>query len=293
MYAIIGATGHVGGAAARDLLATGAPVRVVVRDEAKGRDWIAHGAEVAVADLADADALAAAFDGCRGIFAMLPFGPATTDEEQRRLADTTAAAVSATRVSGGRPVHVAALSSVGADLPAGTGPVRWLHHLENRLRDTGATVTAIRSPHFQEKVETVLEAAVGAGVYPVFGDSADVPTPMVATRDVGAAVAQSLLTPPADSEVVDLDAPQYTERQVARRLGALLGADLRVVTVPRPGWIAALTDAGMPAALAAELAELYDAEQSGLLQPRGDRTRRCSTPIDDTLRDVVRAAVPA
>lgn len=293
MYVIIGATGHVGGAAARSLLAAGAPVRVVVRDEGNGRDWSARGAEVAVADLADANALANAFDGCRGIFSMLPFSPATTDEEQRRFADTTAAAVSAARVSSGRSVHVVALSSIGADLPAGTGPVRWLHHLENRLRDSGATVTAIRSTYFQEKVEDVLGSAVGAGIYPVFGDTADVPTPMVATRDVGAAVAQSLLTPPADSEIVDLDGPRYTERQVAQKLGALLGTDLRVVTVPRPGWIAALTDAGLPAAVAAELAELYDAGERGLLEPRGDRTQYCSTPIDETLRDVVRTAAPA
>ena len=33
--------------------------------------------------------------------------------------------------------------------------------------------------------------AIGAGVYPVFGDSADVPVPMVATRDIGEAVANA------------------------------------------------------------------------------------------------------
>jgi hypothetical protein len=31
--------------------------------------------------------------------------------------------------------HVVVLSSVGADLAEGTGPVRWLHHLEQRLTE--------------------------------------------------------------------------------------------------------------------------------------------------------------
>ncbi|GAA2836795.1 hypothetical protein GCM10020220_027050 [Nonomuraea rubra] len=39
MYAITGVTGHVGGAAARALLAKGEPVRAVVRDPAKGGPW--------------------------------------------------------------------------------------------------------------------------------------------------------------------------------------------------------------------------------------------------------------
>lgn len=286
MYAITGVTGHVGGATARELLTEGAPVRAVVRDPGKGRAWSELGAEVAVADFTDRTALAAALTGCRGAFVMLPTIPTATDADHRGMADSIAAAVADSGVP-----HVVALSSVGADLPEGTGPIRWLHHLESRLRGTGATLTAIRSPHFQEKVETVLGAATGAGMYPVFGDSADVPTPMAATRDVGAAAARSLLSPPPAGEVVDLEAPSYSERQVAEMLGAVLGTALRVVTIPRPGWLDALTGAGVPPLLAAELVELYDAENRGLLQPRGDRRHRCGTELDDTLHQVVHAAI--
>jgi uncharacterized protein YbjT (DUF2867 family) len=205
MYAITGVTGHVGGAVARDLLAAGASVRAVVRDQEKGRAWAELGAEIAVADFADRTALAAAFAGCRGAFVMLPTIPTATDADHRALADSIAAAVAGSGVS-----HVAMLSSIGADLPEGTGPIRWLYHLESRLRDTGTVLTAIRSPHFQEKVETVLGAATGAGV---------------------------------------------------------------------------------PASLAAELVELYDTENRGLLQPRGDRRRPCTTALDETVRQIVHTAV--
>lgn len=285
MYAITGVTGHVGGAVAQELLAAGAPVRAVVRDPEKGRSWSEAGAEVAVADLADRTALAAALAGCRGAFVMLPTIPTGTDTDHRAMADSIGAAVAHSGVP-----HVVALSSIGADVPEGTGPVRWLHHLEKRLGETGAVLTCIRSPHFQEKVEDVLAAATGSGVYPVFADSADVAVPMVATRDVGAAAAESLLSPPEAGEVVDLDAPAYTEQQVADELAAVLGRPVRVVLVPRPGWLDALSGAGVPAPLAAELVELYAAEQRGLLQPRSDRRRRCTTTLDETLRRVVRTA---
>jgi uncharacterized protein YbjT (DUF2867 family) len=225
---------------------------------------------------------AEALAGCTGAFLMLPTIPTFTDADHRRMADSIAAAA-------GEVPHVVVLSSVGADLRAGTGPIRWLHHLENGLRDAGVRLTAVRSPHFQEKVEAVLAAATGAGVYPVFGASADVPTPMVATRDVGAVAALSLLTPPPADEIIDLDAPSYTERQVARALGAELGTAIEVVTIPREGWLDALTGAGVPPLLATELVELYDADSRGILRPRGDRRHGCVTELADTLRVVVRS----
>jgi uncharacterized protein YbjT (DUF2867 family) len=90
MYAITGVTGHVGAAAARELLAAGAPVRAVVRDRQKGQAWAALGAEIAVADFTDRTALGAAFTGCRGAFVMLPTIPTATDAAHRHLADSIA-----------------------------------------------------------------------------------------------------------------------------------------------------------------------------------------------------------
>jgi uncharacterized protein YbjT (DUF2867 family) len=179
------------------------------------------------------------------------------------------------------------LSSIGADLAEGTGPIRWLHHLENRLRQTTVLLTAIRPTHFQEKVETVLPAAIGEGIYPVFGETADVPTPMIATRDIGTFIAGTLLAPPSASEIVDLLGPEYTEREVASELAAALGTPLDVVTIPRSGWVDAMVAAGLPGPFAHELAALYEAEQRGLFRPRGDRTHTGTTRIDDTLRHVV------
>jgi nucleoside-diphosphate-sugar epimerase len=63
MYAITGITGQVGGALARTLLAAHQPVRAVVRDADKAREWAALGCEISFASMNDASALAAAFEG--------------------------------------------------------------------------------------------------------------------------------------------------------------------------------------------------------------------------------------
>ncbi|TDB97933.1 NAD(P)H-binding protein [Actinomadura sp. 7K534] len=283
MYTVTGVTGHVGSVTAQELLDQGAPVRAVVRDAAKASAWERRGAQVVVADFGDRAALAEALRGSAGAFVMLPTIPAAGDAEHRGLADSIAGAV-----GDGGVGHAVMLSSIGADLAEGTGPVRWLHHLEDRLRRTGVRLTALRPPHFQEKVETVLPAAL-AGIYPVFGEDADVRTPMIATRDIGKAAAAALLAPPPAGETVDLLPPEYTEREVAERLAAVLGKPLQVVTIPQAGWIDAMLQAGVPAQFAHELAALYAAEQQGLFHPRGDRRLAASTEIDETLRHVVGA----
>lgn len=48
-----------------------------------------------------------------------------------------------------------------------------------------------------------------------------------------------------------------------------------------------LVDSGLPTPAAELLAELYDADQRGLLKPRGDRHVRGRTPIDHTLDQLV------
>jgi 2-alkyl-3-oxoalkanoate reductase len=64
---VTGATGFVGGALTRALLAKGESVRALVRTEA-GKQRLAGGAEVRPGDLADPNTIAAAASGCEVIF---------------------------------------------------------------------------------------------------------------------------------------------------------------------------------------------------------------------------------
>ena len=284
MFVVAGVTGHVGSVVAEQLLAKGQKVKVLVRDAAKGAAWSQKGAEVAVGPLDDQAFLTGALLGAKGFFTLLPPNYQAADfyATQHATADAIAGAVKASGVP-----HVVILSSIGADLPTGTGPIRGLHYLENVLRAAGVQLSAIRAGYFQENVGNALEPAKKMGIFPNFSPSADYPMPMIATRDIGALAAQLLVSPSGKSEIVDLLGPAYSIRQVAEKLGAALGKPLQIVDIPQAGWVPALMQGGMSQAVAEILAEMYSGFASGAIVPKGDRTEHGHTTLDEVIKALV------
>ncbi len=286
MLVIAGVSGHVGSVAAGELLAKGKKIKVLVRDAKKGEAWSKRGAEVAVGQLGDEAFLTTALKGATGFFTLLPMDFGATDilAYQKKLGTTIANAVKASGVP-----HVVLLSSIGADLAEGTGPIKGLHHFESFLRATGTKLTSIRAGYFQENLGMSIAPARDAGIFPNFTPSADYPMPMIATKDIGHLVAESFLSPPAKSENVDLVGPSYSMRQIAEKLGQRLGKTLNVVDIPAAGHLQAFTQAGLPPALAASYTEMNAGFASGNIRPVGDRLVQGKTTIDD----VIAAMLPA
>jgi uncharacterized protein YbjT (DUF2867 family) len=173
-FVVAGVTGHVGSVAARDLLADGEAVTVIVRDAKKGADWAARGAEVAVGSLDDAAFIASTVKGADGLFTLIPPHYADGDiyGAQRKSADALVAGVK----QGGVPL-VVLLSSVGADRADKNGPIKGLHYAESKLRETGTKLVAVRSGSFQENIGGAIAAAKQAGIFPNFLPSAEVAAP--------------------------------------------------------------------------------------------------------------------
>jgi uncharacterized protein YbjT (DUF2867 family) len=284
MFVIAGVTGHVGSVVANELLEKKQPIKVIVRDPKKGETWSKKGAEVAVGSLDDQSFLTGALRGASGFFTLLPPNYQVADffAFQRKTADAIGGAVKAAGVP-----QVVMLSSVGADLPSGTGPIKGLHYLEGVLRGTGAVLTAIRAGYFQENLGGAVGPAKEHGIYPSFTPSPDYPMPMIATRDIGMLAAESLLARPRQSEAVDLHGPKYSQRQLAEKLGAALGKELQIVTIPEAEWIPTLTKAGLPQSVAEVYAEMYHAFSTGIIKPCGDRMVEGKTPIDEVVKSLV------
>src|SRR5699024_4827392 len=280
MYVIAGATGRVGSAAARQLLSAGAEVRALVRRQADADDWEARGAQTRIVSLDDRPALGEALRGCAGFFALLPFDLTVDDldEHAELLVGSIAGAVADAEAP-----HVVLLSSGGADLSEGTGPITGLHQMEVALRATGTVLSALLPGHCQERLAAVLCTVHESGIYPVFADSADVPVPMVATTDLGAVAADILQSRPRANEAIDVLGPMYSERAVAVALGRTLEQELTVELIPKEKWADVLTETGLRPRTAESLAQLYQADQQGLLAPRGDRRVNGHTPIDVTI----------
>lgn len=111
--AVFGAAGAQGGPVARALLDAGRPVRAIVRDPARAAALAERGAEVVVADLADATALRQALTGVVGAFVHLPV--ILIDAVVRAQAGAVAAALQAAEV----PLTVFTLSGVAPATPVG------------------------------------------------------------------------------------------------------------------------------------------------------------------------------
>lgn len=126
MFTVMGATGRTGSAVTKHLLAAGERVRVVGRSAERLAPLVEAGAEPAVGDATDAAFLAGAFDGAEAGYVMFPYDPGTPDYfgEQRRMGAA---------VEGAGLRRVVLLSSMGAELPSGTGFVSSLYEHEQRL----------------------------------------------------------------------------------------------------------------------------------------------------------------
>lgn len=285
MYAVAGVTGHTGAATAEVLRAAGHPVRVLVRRAEQGEPWKKKGCEVAVADLADPAALAAALQGVKGFYLLSPPNMAAADFLADRKAFLEKVVEGLQRA---RPPAVVFLSSIGAQHASGTGPIVTAHRVEQALRGIVPSVTFLRAAYFVENWGSVVGLAKAQGILPHFG-AVDVKFPQVCARDIGEAVAYALKTPIDGTRVAELAGREdWSVEDVAAALGTLLGKPVKAVAAPVEAAEAGLVQAGLPAEMARLYAEMYRGIGAGLVAwERPQVVVRGRTPLVDALRPLV------
>ena len=285
MYAIAGVTGHTGKIAAETLLAQGKPVRVIVRKPEQGAPWKARGAEVAIASLDDEAALTRAFTGVQGAYVLLPPDP-TSNEVLASRAKLTRAITRAVEAS--KLPHVVLLSSVGAHVPKGTGPIAMLHDAERSLEKTGAATTFVRPAYFLENFGAVLQPAKADGVLPSFMP-AGMQHESVSTHDIGKTVAKALLDGPRGHRVIELAGPTpVSANLVAATLTKLLGRPVKVVEAPLDAVVPTFMSFGMSQNMSELYREMLEAFNSGLVKPEGTgEHQRGQVGLEEGLKELL------
>ncbi len=278
MYVITGATGNTGSVVAEKLLARGEKVRVMGRDAKRLEPLIQKGAEPFVADATDPGTLAKVFSGAKAVYAMVPPNISSQDVRayQEQVNDTLVSAIERSGVK-----YAVVLSSVGADKPDKTGPVVGLHNLEEKLsRIHGLNALYLRPGYFMEnilpQVGVIQSLRIVAG--PV---SADLPLPMIATRDIGAVAAEALLKLDFEGKRSrELQGPRdVTYAETAKIVGAAIGkADLPYKQLPAAQLKPALMQMGMSSNMADLLLEMADALNSGYMRMLEPRSSENTTP---------------
>jgi uncharacterized protein YbjT (DUF2867 family) len=289
MYVVAGVTGNTGSAVVQTLLAEKKPVRVIVRDAAKGEAFRARGADVAVASLDDAEALRRAFAGATGAYLLLPPNYAAKDTlaDRRRLVDAYLQAIPGSGLS-----HVVFLSSFGAQHATGTGVIRTLNDAEVRLGKLDVPITFLRAGYFLENFASVLAPVKGDGVLPSFVDPT-LPLPLVAAKDIGRTAARLLLEGPSAGRVVELSGPKDASHEdVAAAFAKLLGRPVNVVRVPEEAMVPALVQAGLGEDLATLYAEMNVGIQNGKarFEGKGVRPIRGTITVDEALSALLSGA---
>jgi len=210
MYAITGITGKVGGELARALLASGEPVRAIVRDAKKGKEWAALGCELALAEMDDASALAAAFAGATAAFILPPseFDPDPGYPEARRVIDSVVEALTAAK-----PAKALCLSTIGADA-VHDNLLSQRTMMEAALRQLPLPLTILRPAWFIDNAAWDLASARETGLIHSFLLPTDKAFPMVAAKDVGRVAADLIREDWSGVRVVELARISQTPKRI-------------------------------------------------------------------------------
>jgi uncharacterized protein YbjT (DUF2867 family) len=278
LLTVMGATGHTGSKIVRRLLGAGARVRAIGRNPDKLAALASAGAEVLAGDSRDPAFLAQAFRGAAAAYTLLATDRQAPDYAARQDEEGEAIAA-ALRASG---VHrVVALSSLGADVPEGTGVIAGLHRQEQRLRKIAGIDLLLLRPvsfveNFHDSLGTIKEAGMLADTV-----APDLAVPMIATDDIAAVAAQALLASDWTGVVVRelLGQRDISHREVARLIGEAIGQPaLPYVQLREADMGAALVGAGLSPSFVALYLEMTRAFNEQRIGPREGRTPANTTP---------------
>lgn len=288
LVTIIGATGNVGKVLADRLLESDVKVRAVGRSAEKLAPLTAKGAEARVGDMENTAFLTEAFRSADAIFVMIPADDSAPDFLAHELG---VAANLVEGLKGADAQRVVALSSSGASLPSGTGPIAGLHKFEELLKSIPKlSVVALRPTFFMENHLGSIHLIKSAGIN---GSSAraDVPLAMITTRDIAAVAAEYLASPTFEGySVRDLLGPRdYTHREATSILGAAIGKpDLPYVEFSDEDFRNGLLGAGFSESAAGSYVEMYTALNEGRIQSTVSREASNTTPttLEEFAREV-------
>ncbi|MFA7403911.1 MAG: NmrA family NAD(P)-binding protein [Pelobacteraceae bacterium] len=278
MLAIIGATGNIGSKAAGILLKRGEKVRVIGRAAARLATFVNKGAEAAVGDLKNTAFLTSAFTGVDALFAMIP--PNYTAPDFRVYQNEIGASISDAITRAGVR-YVVNLSSQGAELPVGTGPIVGLHDQEERLNGlTGVNVLHLRPTYFMENllmnIPLINEKGIAGSA--VRGDRTFA---MIATKDIAATVAEHLVRQDFKGKVVQdlLGQRDLSLDEAIGIIGRRIGwPDLKYVQFPYDEAVRGMVAMGISPDTSRLFVEMSRALNDGLFAVNRPRTAENTTP---------------
>ncbi|GAA3784665.1 NAD(P)H-binding protein [Flavobacterium ginsengiterrae] len=254
---VSGSLGNIGKPLTANLVAAGHDVTVISSNADKKSAIENLGAKAAIGSVSDSGFLTETLKGADALFAMTP----PNLGGQNVIANTTEAgrafakAISETNIK-----RVVMLSSIGADLPTGNGPIAGLYHIEKLYNELNTSITFLRAGYFYTNFYNDVPMIKGAGI---MGGNfpADVKIPLVHPKDIAQAVAEEIVKTSEGKNIRYIISDVRTPGDTAKTLGtAISKSDLPWVEFTDEQSLEGMKQAGIPE----EIAGLYTEMGTGL-----------------------------
>jgi len=248
---ITGSLGNISKPLAQTLIGAGHTVTIISSSENKKSEIEALGATAAIGSINDIDFLTKAYTGADVIYTMVPpnFAAASYRQYAVSTGNNYAAAIKAAGVK-----RVVNLSSIGAHLADGTGPIKGLHDVEGILNNIdGLAIKHLRPAFFYinffSNIGMVKQLGILGSNY-----GADITLVMVHPRDIAAAAAEEIEGNFTGKSVRYVASDERKAGEVATVLGTAIGKpDLQWVAFSDEQALGGMLQAGLPE----EMANLY------------------------------------
>ncbi|GAB3224047.1 NAD(P)H-binding protein [Spirosoma arcticum] len=263
-YVITGSIGHTGKPITEGLVRAGHTVTVVTSKPDKVAAIEALGAKAAVGTVEDADFVKQAFAGADAVYLIIPpkWGVAGWRAYQNEVTDNYIAAIQANDIR-----FAVLLSSVGAHVGEGVGPVDGLYDAEHKLAGVeGLNSKFLRPSYFMYNLFGMVGMVKGMGMMGSnFGDD---PIALTHTDDIAVVALEELLNLGfTGHQVRYIASDERTGAEIATVLGGAVGK-------PETPWVVfsdeqntqGMLQAGLNSEMATEYTKLGQAMRNGQMQ---------------------------
>lgn len=258
---ITGSLGNVGRPLTQQLVAAGHQVTVISHSNDKKAAIGALGAKPAIGSVSDAAFLTNAFTGADAVFAMTP--PAYGIKNIVRNTIDNGKAL-ATAIKQAHTPRVVMLSSIGADLPDGNGPIAALHDIEKIYSEIeSAAFTFLRAGYFYINFNSNIPLIKNMGIIGA-NFPATTRLPLTHPADIATAAGEELQTPFTGKRVRYIISDVRPPKEIASAFGAAIGnPGLPWVEFTDAQSVEGMKQAGLPEELAMLFTEMGAGFRSG------------------------------
>lgn len=260
---ITGSLGNISKPLTEILVKAGHQVTVISSSTDRADEIKVLGATPAIGQVTDVDFLTNAFKGADAVYVMVPpnFGAARWKDYIASIGDNYAKAITANGIT--KVVH---LSSIGAHLADGTGPITGIHRVENALNALeGVAVKHLRAGFFFINFYANVDMIKHAGI---IGSNFGADTQMVLVHplDIAAVAAEEIQSNFTGKSVRYVASDERTAGEVAKALGTAIGKpELPWIEFTDADNIAGAIGAGLPEEIATNYTEMGAAARTGIL----------------------------